>query len=56
MTQRERKRVTGSAVEVYCPKCEHTEIVYIPDEEIPPCPRCKKQMVIKEILKEGKSY
>jgi len=43
-------------VEVMCPKCEHTEIVFIPKEEIPKCPKCKKQMVVKEILTEGKSY
>ncbi|MFZ7125393.1 MAG: hypothetical protein ACOWWM_04465 [Desulfobacterales bacterium] len=43
-------------VEVVCPKCRHTEIVYIPREELPKCPKCGSQMVIREILDEGKSY
>ncbi|WP_029898094.1 hypothetical protein [Desulfohalovibrio reitneri] len=43
-------------VQVYCPKCGHTEIVYIPREEIPLCPRHKKRMLVKEILTEGKYY
>lgn len=44
------------AIEVRCPKCEHTEIIYIPKEEIPKCPTCRVQMVIKELLDEGKAY
>jgi len=43
-------------VEVICPKCRYTEIVYIPDEEVPLCPRCNIQMSINELLDEGKSY
>jgi ssDNA-binding Zn-finger/Zn-ribbon topoisomerase 1 len=43
-------------VEVVCPKCQHTEIVYIPKEQIPKCPDCKTQMVLRELLREGKSY
>ena len=42
-------------VEVKCPKCKRTQIVYIPKEEIPKCPDCKVQMNIEEILREGKS-
>ena len=43
-------------VEVVCPKCQRTEIVYIPKEQIPKCPDCKTQMVLREVLREGKSY
>jgi hypothetical protein len=44
------------AVEVVCPKCQRTEIVYIPKEAIPNCPDCKTPMVLRELLREGKSY
>lgn len=42
-------------VEVECPKCHHTEIVYIPQEDIPKCPDCRIAMHIKEVLVEGKA-
>ena len=51
-----QKRSKRNAVEVVCPKCTHTEIVYIRDEDIPKCPQCQIPMVIREILTEGKSY
>ena len=44
------------AVEVVCPKCKQTEIVFVPKEEIPKCPACNIRMVIRELLTEGKSY
>jgi len=44
------------AVQVKCPKCKRTQIVYIPEEDIPKCPDCKIQMNIEELLDEGKSY
>lgn len=44
-----------TTLEVKCPLCDHTEIVYIPKEEIPDCPVHKVKMIIKEILEEGKS-
>lgn len=44
------------AVEVKCPKCGITLIIYMPQEEIPLCPECHVRMVIKELLDEGKSY
>lgn len=44
------------AIEVICPKCKRTEIIYIPKEEIPKCPNCDIRMVMKELLREGKSY
>ncbi len=43
-------------IEVKCPKCQRTQIVRIPKEEIPICPDCKVQMIISEVLDEGKSY
>jgi len=42
-------------VEVKCPKCGRTEIVYLPDEEIPVCEKCGIRMTISELLDEGKS-
>ena len=44
------------AIEAVCPKCKDTRIVYIPKEEIPRCLKCDIQMVIRELLDEGKSY
>lgn len=43
--------------EIICPKCHYTEIIYLPQQEMPKCPQCQKgQMVFRELLKEGKSY
>ena len=39
-----------------CPRCKRTEIVYLPKEEVPNCPICKVEMVVKEVLTEGKAY
>ncbi|KIX11712.1 hypothetical protein [Dethiosulfatarculus sandiegensis] len=44
------------AIEVICPKCRRTEIVYIPAEKIPLCPKCRIRMAFKEVLTEGKAY
>jgi len=46
----------GNAVELICLKCKRAEILYVPAEEIPKCPDCGVRMLIKEILREGKSY
>jgi ribosomal protein S27E len=43
-------------IEIKCPKCNRTEIIYLPIEDFPKCPDCKIEMVIKELLDEGKSY
>ena len=43
-------------IEVICPKCRYTEIVYFPIEDLPRCPQCNVQMSISELLDEGKSY
>ena len=42
-------------VEVVCPTCQYTEIVYLPKEDIPKCPSCRTDMIIRELLREGKS-
>ena len=44
------------AVEVICPRCRYTEIIYFPVEDLPLCPKCKIRMSISELLDEGKSY
>ena len=44
------------AIEVKYPKCGYLSIIYIPKEDIPKCPECGTQMVINELLDEGKSY
>lgn len=58
MTRNEKKTERYSpnreAVEVHCPKCQLTEVFYIPDEPMPVCPQCKIEMVFSELLKEGK--
>ncbi len=43
-------------VEVVCPRCRRTQIIYIPKEAVPVCPDCHVKMVLREILREGKSY
>jgi len=49
-------RKKGEPIEIKCPKCDHTQIIYIPEEDMPKCPTCNVQMVISELLDEGKSY
>ena len=51
-----KKAREGGAVELICLKCRRTEIFYVPAEEIPKCPDCDVRMVIREVLREGKSY
>jgi ssDNA-binding Zn-finger/Zn-ribbon topoisomerase 1 len=43
-------------IEIICPECHRTAIIYIPEESVPRCPDCNVQMVFKELMKEGKSY
>lgn len=49
-------RDKAEAVQVKCPICDHTEIVYIPIEQIPKCPIHNVEMILSELLDEGKSY
>ena len=48
-------RGKNEPIEVKCPKCRYTKIIYIPQQEIPRCPKCDIQMNISELLDEGKS-
>jgi len=43
-------------VEVKCPLCDHTQIIYVPKESMPECPVHKIKMNISEVLEEGKSF
>lgn len=49
---RERKE----PIQVICPRCRLTEIIYLPCDDLPKCPDCNIPMVIAELLDEGKSY
>lgn len=51
---RKAKEERQNAVEVVCPKCRQTQIVYFPKETMPVCQHCRIEMVFKEILTEGK--
>ncbi len=48
-------RDRAEPVQVECPRCRHTAIIYIPIEMMPRCPECGTEMRIKELLDEGKS-
>jgi hypothetical protein len=50
------KKDPVEAIEIKCPRCNRTEILYLVAEDMPKCPLCRIPMVIKELLKEGKSY
>lgn len=41
-------------VEVACPMCNQRKIICLPKETIPQCEFCRVEMVIKEVLTEGK--
>ncbi len=43
-------------VQIKCPRCKLTRIIYIPEQDIPNCPDCNIPMIIEELLDEGKSY
>jgi len=49
-------RTKKEPVEVICPKCRYTKIIYFPVDNLPLCPRCNIRMSISELLDEGKSY
>jgi hypothetical protein len=58
-TEWEAKMARGrrEPIEVICPKCRYTEIIYLPVEDLPLCPQCSNiRMSISELLDEGKSY
>ena len=49
-----KDRYKREFVEVICPKCRRTQIIAVPEESMPRCEDCKRDMVIKEVLTEGK--
>ena len=50
-------RGKSEALQLICPKCRFQKIVYAPLEDLPLCPECiDVQMIIEELLDEGKSY
>lgn len=49
-----KDRYKREPVEIVCPICKQSKIIYLPEEEIPKCPNCKVLMIIKEVLVEGK--
>jgi len=49
-------RLKKEPVEIICPRCRYTEIIYLPIDNFPLCPKCKIPMLISELLDEGKSY
>lgn len=49
-----RGRFKREFVEVYCPICKQSKIIALPDEPMPDCEYCKRPMVIREVLTEGK--
>lgn len=55
-SKRDERREQPEAVEVVCPRCRATQIVYLPTEEVPKCPDCRVEMLVSEILTEGKYY
>lgn len=53
---KKEKKVRREPAEFFCPKCNRTEIIYIPVEKPLRCSQCGREMVLKELLVEGKSY
>jgi len=47
-------RYAREFVEVACPVCDQRKIISLPEETIPKCEYCRVEMVIKEVLTEGK--
>ena len=41
-------------VEVACPICKQSKIICLPEETIPKCDYCHREMILKEVLTEGK--
>ncbi len=56
MEKRKEEKEEIMTLEVVCPKCGYKKIIYAPKEKIPKCPKCGTQMMISEILTEGKYY
>ena len=48
------ERYKREFVEVACPVCDQRKIICLPEEQIPKCEFCHVDMILKEILTEGK--
>lgn len=44
----------AEAIEAVCPNCRKTKIFYLGREAMPMCEDCGLEMMIKEVLIEGK--
>lgn len=42
-------------VEVCCPRCGRTQIVYLPEEKPPVCPEDRLVMVVRDPVGDGRS-
>lgn len=49
-----KDRYRRGFVEVMCPKCRTTRIIVVPEEPMPRCETCRVEMIVKEVLTEGK--
>jgi len=43
-------------VEVICPQCRRVQIVYLDKETIPECTQCGVEMILHDVLKDGKTH
>jgi hypothetical protein len=51
-----KNRSNREPIEVICPRCRLTKIIYLPITDLPICPKCNIRMSINELLDEGKSF
>ena len=49
-----KDRFSRAFIEVWCPHCKQSKIIAVPAEAVPKCDFCRQEMVIKEVLTEGK--
>ncbi|SHN67729.1 hypothetical protein [Desulfovibrio litoralis] len=49
-----KDRYKREFVEFYCPRCQVSKIICVPEEDSPQCDICRQAMIMKEILTEGK--
>lgn len=42
------------SIEAVCLKCDTRKIFYLDKEPMPTCDQCGREMVIREVLREGK--
>lgn len=52
-------RGENEPVQLVCPLCRHTIIIYLPVDDLPQCPNPEcggAKMIIQELLDEGKAF